>query len=232
MKSGVVLLLSLILFIGLVSVSPIKAESPSAPVSDSDMQKIQGVTDQIPIDNSGGLDQGKIAGWKSQAELRIEAINKYVGPITKLLFGVELTLSWIFIFAFILWVELAEFIGFPLQALFNMKYGLSVIAGLAASSIIMHSFGEKLSNLLNSIFNVWWSVLSAIVVSIIFFFIIWPFIMKGFKKKREEAEKRKEERDREILHRNAEREANAERELSEGDKGLPKGYDPGDRDFD
>jgi hypothetical protein len=98
MKKSVIFL-SLLLIFGVLFFCYVKADAPSAPVSDSDLQKIQNITNQIPIDDSGGLDQNKVVGWKTQAELRIDAINQWLkdnASWLSIVFGMVPEISWLF----------------------------------------------------------------------------------------------------------------------------------------
>lgn len=130
-KIGVLVLL-LIVSIFLVSA----ADTPDAGIGAGDVEKIKGaIEDYSPLDESGELDIGKYKPFESKAEQRITEINRYVGPITKVLFGVELSLSWVFIFALIMWILLIEIIVMPVSEVFDWNIWWSLGgAGIVAIS--------------------------------------------------------------------------------------------------
>lgn len=174
---------------------------------EDDQKKIQDTVDKLPIDEqTGGLDKEEFEGYKSKAEERIEKINNYVGPVTNILFNHKFDLSWIFLFAVICWLLIAEFIAGPLQDIFGVNSLLSVLIALIVSSIAMQGFGENLTTWLSSIGSAWYISLVIVFIMIIVG-IVYGMFMKFFGKKMEEAKenaaKDQTDKDRQIIHTDA-----------------------------
>lgn len=219
-KFGVSIFLTFLVILSLSFIISVRADVAAPTVNsitgvgDSDVQKIQGAVNNIPIADNGSFDPSKLKPVQSKAELRIAAINTYVGPITKFLFGVELTLSWIFIFAIVLWIEIIELIGIPLKSLFNMNSWMALLGGFCVSTIIMHGFGNRISQFLVVTLNVWWMALIALFLSIPIFFVVYPMIFKKINKMREDSAREQERIDRGDIHRFADSTNRAAEELS------------------
>lgn len=167
----------------------------------------QNIVNGVPIDENGNVNQTKLTGWKSIAEQRIDEINLYVGPFSKAVFGVELSLSLIFILSVIMWILLAEIIISPASQVFNLNTFAAIIMGLILSSLAMHGFGHNFVIWIDSIAQSWYAAVIAIVVGILFA-IIYSALISSFGKKmkesKEKAAKEKEERNRKILEVGAE----------------------------
>jgi len=197
-------------FILLFSLAFVSSLDPSANSNDGsqDMNTIQNYTNQIPIDDSGKFDSGKITSFnKSQAELRIEKINGYVGPISSLVIGRELTMSMLFVYALLVWLLLAEFISAPISNLFGVKSFVAVLIALLISSLAMHSYAQNLVIWLDTITSAWWAavlaIVSAVVVGVIYAAIM-KLLGKNMEKAKEASAKEQLEKDREIIHVDAE----------------------------
>ena len=81
------MLLLLVLF-GLMFVSAVD-EPTIEGISGGDVEAVQGAIDNLPINHdTGEVDFEKYKPFKTKADERIAEINKYVGLITKVLFGV------------------------------------------------------------------------------------------------------------------------------------------------
>jgi hypothetical protein len=78
----------------------------SSDVADGNLgekvEKIENIGENLPVDDEG-IDIEKIQNYKfldkTRAEKRIAELNGYVGDYTKIIWGVELTMSWTFVFA-------------------------------------------------------------------------------------------------------------------------------------
>ena len=96
MENKLTILLFVILFAGFVFGQP-----NTTDVGAEDIEKIEGVVDELPFDDDGDVNFSKYKPFRSKAEERVAQINEYVGPVTKVLWGVELEMSWVFVFAFV-----------------------------------------------------------------------------------------------------------------------------------
>jgi len=136
----------------LVLFSFVVAQEEQIPDIDKDAEEILKLAEKLPIDETtGGIDYDKFKPFRTKADERIEKINKYVGPITKVLWGVELSLSWVFIFSFVLWILLIELIVMPISEILNFNlFGSLVGAGIIAT-LAMQGFGKDFVILINSL---------------------------------------------------------------------------------
>lgn len=208
MKKRVLIISLTILSLLILNSLIISAQSEPQIAGQEDYEKIKETTDKIPIDpETGGFDPSKLNESKSKAEQRIDKINEYVGPITKLILGVELSLSWIFIYAVLLWIILAEILIEPIKAIFHRGNLFAIIISLMISSIAMQGFGKNLVAWLDSIITQWYLSLALVLVAIIAQ-IIYQIIMKkagsSIDKAKENAAKEQTLRDRQLIHTDAE----------------------------
>jgi hypothetical protein len=205
-KIGVAFILAFII-LSLVFVHADGILNPS-PTDDnsagSDVAAIQNVTDQIPIDpNTGGLDPTKISGWKSKAELRIDAINAWLvktDPYFNWLFGIPLRLSWQFIYLFFLvLISLSVFHNLP-----NWLKQDNEVLDIVLSVVVTFALGYFRAFLwivteIITVTNLWWWNYAVVGVLIILLFLV-AYLAQVAKKRKEAAKKHQEEQDREKLH--------------------------------
>jgi len=190
-----VLVLMGLMFVGAV-------DQPSIGIGGEDVAKIQGVVDDLPIDESGQIDFDKY-DFKTKADARIAKINSYVGPITRVLFGVELTLSWIFIFSLVLWILLIEIIVMPVSEIFDWNIWWSLTGAGIIATLAMQGFGKD--------FVVWievlvtqWYIGAVVIVMASIFGVIYSVAMKYFGAEvaaaKEASAAAQTEQDREVIH--------------------------------
>ena len=200
-----VLLLVFCLFMGLGFVVAENGDEPSVPGGADGsgvdtFNRLQG--NYSPLDDDGEFNFSKYKPFKSKAEERVEAINVYVGWLSVLLFGVELSLSWIFVFSFFLWFVLATIIYNPVKEIFGFNAIAGVIVAVLIATISMRSFGKGFVVWIDSIATAWWASLLVVFGSIIFvvgYTIFMKFFGKKIREGKESSEKRKTQRDREII---------------------------------
>ncbi len=179
-------------------------DEPSVEVGGEDVEKIQSaIDDYVPIDETGEIDFDKYKPFRTKADERIKKINKYVGPITKVLWGVELSLSWVFIFSFILWILLIELIVMPVSEILDFNiFGSLVGAGIIAT-LAMQGFGKDFVIWIESLVTQWYIGAMALVFGAIFA-MIYSVVMKhlgaSVKIAKEKAAADQTKRDRKILH--------------------------------
>jgi predicted membrane protein len=150
----------------------------------------------------GDVNFSKYKPFRSRAEERIAAINVYVGPITKVLWGVELTLSWVFVFAFVVWILLIELIIVPVSSIFDWEIWWSLLGSAIIATLAMQGFGKDLVVWMNSLMTQWWVgfvVLFFAVVVGILYSVFFKFVKKYADKTREKDKKDRTARDRKIL---------------------------------
>ncbi|MCK5321481.1 hypothetical protein KAJ38_02790 [Candidatus Pacearchaeota archaeon] len=192
----------LYLFAGLLVISMMffisAQDSPSVAVGGEDVEDIQGaIDDYSPLDDSGEVNLSKYKPFKSKAEERIEKINEYIGPITKVLWGVELSLSWIFIFSFIVWILLIELIVMPVSEILDFNIFGSLFAATIIASLSMQGFGKDFVIWMNSLMTHWWIGLIVLGGSVIVGFVYSVFVKTiGEKIKAEKEAEEKEKTDR------------------------------------
>ena len=183
-------------------------DSPSIAVGGEDVEDIQGaIDDYSPLDDSGEVDLDKYKPFKSKAEERIEKINEYVGPITKVLWGVELSLSWIFIFSFIVWILLIELIVMPVSEILDFNIFGSLAAATIIASLSMQGFGKDFVIWMNSLMTHWWIgfiVLGGSVIVGVVYSLFVKSVGDKIKAEKETVAKEQISRDRKIIHADAE----------------------------
>ena len=173
--------------------------APNTGVNDGDVEDIKKVVDNLPFDDSGKID---FKPYTSKAEERIAAINEYVGPITKVLWGVELTLSWVFLFSFIMWILMIEFIVMPVSEIFDWGIWWSLAGAGMIATLAMQGFGKDFVAYMTSLMTVWWAGLVALVGAVIVGIVYSLFVHSvgaWVKRKRLEDKENKTDRDRKIL---------------------------------
>lgn len=195
-----------ILLILLAGVLVFAQEQPSTGVGAEDVEKIQGAIEGLPMDESGEIDFDKYKPFKTKADERITAINEYVGPITKVLWGVELTLSWIFVFSVIMWILLIVLIVVPASEIFEFNVLGSLAVAAIIASLAMQGLGQNLVIWMESLATQWWIAIIVMATSLIVG-IIYSMVMKYFgaevKAGKEAAKKARMARDRAIIHASA-----------------------------
>lgn len=171
-------------------ISNVFAQDPIAPNTDEidDIQKT--IEEYTPVNEDGEFDP---SNYKTKAEERIAKINEYVGPISKLFFGVELSLSWIFVFSVLCWILLTEFIVMPISEILNFNKGGSLFAAFLISTLAMQGFGKDLAAWMNSI-STSWEIGTVVLGFSIIIGVIYTIIIKLFGKR---IDKWKKERDQE-----------------------------------
>ena len=203
--------LVLVLF-GLMFVSALD-EPTIEGIGGEDVAAIESAIEGLPIDpDTGEIDFEKYKPFKTKADERIAAINKYVGPITRVLWGIELSLSWVFIFSFVLWILLIELILMPVSEIFDWNLWWSLAGSGIIASLAMQGFGKNFVIWIEALVTQWYIGATVLIGSAIFG-VVYSVVMKYFGKEigaaKEKAAKAQTEQDRMVIH--------AERKLAEKD---------------
>jgi hypothetical protein len=207
MKKICVLLLVFILF---ASFGFVVAEEPSVSgvPDDAELGEVkEKIEDLSPLDESGDFDFNKYTPYKSWGEERLVSVNKYVGGISKFLFGVELSLSWLFVFSVLLFIMLFVFVFNIAGELFSANALFSYVFSFIVSALSMHSFGKDFVVWVDTIATTWWITAAAIavgIVSLIVYTIFMKVIGKKMRASRLAGEKGVDKQNREILRVQAE----------------------------
>jgi hypothetical protein len=166
MKAKLSLILISLLVMNIVCLGIVRADNIPAglPVSDSNVQQVQDAANQIPLDDQGNINTSKFKPFQSQAELRIEAANKVLGPVTNFLFGSELELSWVFFLSLYLWCAIIIFIRAPVRNILSLNPILAILAAALIATIGMRTLGKKLVGIITLSLNTWWMILIFIVL--------------------------------------------------------------------
>ena len=199
-----VAILLLVLFIGIFVSALDNLDEPTTDISSEDIDNIKDKIDKLPINkDTGKIDYDKFKPFRTKADERIEKINRYVGPITRVLWGVELSLSWIFIFSFILWILLIELIIMPVSEILDFNiFGSLVGAGIIAT-LAMQGFGKDFVIWINSLVTQWYIGAMVLVFGVIFgvfYSVIMKYLGMRVKETKEKAAAEQTDRDRKILH--------------------------------
>lgn len=191
----------LLLLFGMIFVSAV-SEPTVEGIGVGDVEAIESVIENLPIDPDTGKPDFSKYDIKTKADERIKAINEYVGPITKVLFGVELTLSWIFVFSVLLWLLLIEVILMPVSEIFEWNLGFSLLGSGIIATLSMQGFGKNFVVFIDSLVMQWYIGL-LVIVSVFVVGIVYSVVMKymgvKFKMGKEAAAKAQTARDRAII---------------------------------
>jgi len=218
-------LLALILFsfmiISAQDSPPGPPEPPDMP-ADSDIQKIQGATEQIPLNEQGEIDQTKVTELKSKAEQRIDAINEWLEKTDKyflFIFKIPLRLNLEFTYLFFLvLISLSLFHNIPGWIGIDKEW-VGILTGFGVTLIL--SYFEILKIIVEwiiKITNKWW--LDLIILGIL---VIGLFVLVATSKTLKKwSEKRREKSDREKMHEGAEEAENIGRIGKALTEGLTK----------
>tara|TARA_Y100000310_G_scaffold322783_1_gene382259 strand:+ start:1158 stop:1790 length:633 start_codon:yes stop_codon:yes gene_type:complete len=144
---------------------------------------------------------------KTNAEKRVEEINKYIGPITKVLFGYGFSLSWLFLFAFLMWILLIELVLMPVSTIFELNIFGSLAIATIIATLSMQAFGDKMVVFLESLVITWKAgliVLFLVIIVMAVYSIIFRFFGNKLKALKKESKKEKRKRDYAIIHARAE----------------------------
>jgi len=168
-----------------------------------EVEKIQDIAEDLPIDpDTGEVNFEEYKPFKTKADERIAKINKYVGPLSKLILGIELEISWIFLFSVVLWILLIGFILVPTREIFNWNPLMNLTGSMIIATLAMQSFGKNLVIWVESLITAWYVSLFVLVASA-FFGVIYSIMMKYFAKQikaaKEKAAKEKSKKDRAII---------------------------------
>ena len=197
MKKVLVLLLLVVLICGVVL-----AAEPDAGVSSEDVEKIEGAIDNLPFDDDGDVNFSKYEPFRSKAEERVAAINVYVGPVTRVLWGVELTMSWVFVFAFVVWILLIELIVVPVSSIFDWEIWWSLAGAGIIATLAMQGFGKDLVVWMEGLMTQWWVgfvVLFFAVVVGILYSVFFKFVKAHVEKIKKKSDDERTDRDRKVL---------------------------------
>ncbi|MBU3923875.1 MAG: hypothetical protein KJ592_03085 [Nanoarchaeota archaeon] len=174
---------------------------PSVGTIGSDAEKYKDTIDKtLPFGDSGDID---FKPYTSKAEERIAAINTYVGPITKTLWGVELTLSWVFLFSFIVWILMIEFIVMPVSEIFDWGIWWSLAGAGMIATLAMQGFGKDFVAYMSSLMTAWWigvvALVGAVFVAMTYSYFVHS-VGAWVKKIKEKDKADQTDRDRKVLH--------------------------------
>ncbi|MBT7102560.1 hypothetical protein HN935_03555 [archaeon] len=218
-KSAGVLFL---VFVLVMSFGLVVAEDASAPEDPSatgvpnvagvpgveELEKTKEIIDKVsPVNEEGDLEFEKFTPYKSWAEERLVSVNKYVGWFSKLLLGVELSLSWIFVFSIVLFILLFVIVYNSINGFFNSSALFSAVFAFIVSILGMQGMGKDFVVWVDSVATTWW--LSAIVIlfGIIVGFIYAIFaktIGKKFIESRKAAQSEDDKKEKELFRAQAE----------------------------
>lgn len=203
MKKSVILILVLLFVFSLILINAqdnLGMPQTGAESSGSDVEKIQNLTGNIPIDEEGKLDDTKFQPFKSKAEERIEKINQWLDDNAswlKYVFGMKPEISWLFAINLLIILFLINLFvfTFPEISVFSQNISRIIGAGIVLVIIIL-GFTVKIATEINELIGKWWFKL-AVLFGIIVLITLSTFFGRYFKQKRI---KMQEELDRQKLH--------------------------------
>ncbi len=179
---------------------------PKVGIGSKDANQIQNLTSQLPINSNGKVDFDNYKPFWTKADEKIATINGYIGPISKAILGVELSLSWIFAFSVILWVLLVGIIMEPVSEIFGWNLWWSLAGSAIIATLAMQGFGSSFVLWINSIITQWY-IGAMVVVGAVIFGAIYSLFMRYLGEKvkniKEDAVKTQTEQDRMIIHADA-----------------------------
>lgn len=135
--------------------------------------------------------------------IKISNAVKKINPFFKLVLGIEYALSWQFFFASAIWLIIFFILIPATETIFKNKL-FSIVSSFAITSIIgISGIIKKSTDLISKTLNSPWLVilLFILLISLIVIAVKSSKFWKGLRKKEE---KRQEEKDRQIIHTEAE----------------------------
>jgi hypothetical protein len=188
-------------------------------VANQDAEWIKNQTEKLPMNDDGTINQSKFIGWRSAAELRIEAMNLWLvdnASWLKVVFGMVPEISWLFalnIYFMLLFLAPA-LNGFPF--FFVLKESLAKIASLALFVILVitkvpYAIARVIYVALTSLVGWFWSwgwiigliLMILLIVAFILIAIYCPGVIvaaqKAWKARQLKKEMDKAQNDREAL---------------------------------
>jgi hypothetical protein len=191
----------LFVLFGLMFVSAVN-EPTVEGIGAGDVEAIEDIIEGLPIDPDTGKPDFDEYDISTKADERIAKINEYVGPVTKVLFGVELTLSWIFVFSVLLWLLLIELILMPVSEIFNWNLGFSFLGSGIIATLAMQGFGKDFVAWIDVLVTQWYIAIIVVVVAFIIGFIYsgsMKYLGLKIKMGKEAAAKAQTARDRAVI---------------------------------
>jgi len=219
MKKYVIIFAILLLLVNFT----LAADEPSAGVSGGDVEAIQNITDDIPLDpETGQFDVGKFNETKTKAEQRIEKINLWLEEKLswfRFVFGSVPAISWIFFWTIYIWLNFLVFAlngDLVLRMLPERKYNLIASLGIFVALAMLKVY-LLCAKLIVKLGGIIWNIFIPLgfVRALIFFIIaivlvvsgLWfipSLLIKGFLKSRKAREEQNSKLDREAIHKTAE----------------------------
>ncbi|MBT4135525.1 hypothetical protein HOD75_03415 [archaeon] len=205
------------LFIPTINLLPlINAQTPGVPDITSinpetgqleTFEKFQDAAEQISKEE-------KRKEYLKQEWTNLLAENKFLGPILfytdkgfsffnpvwKIIFGIEFSYSWFFIFSFIIWITLIILLYYPAKALTNFNLILSFIASVIMASLVgVSGIIRKFADLLTTMVTNLWLVGISIIITVLVL-MAYQLIMKSLGKKlKKQTEEEKTKRARKTI---------------------------------
>jgi hypothetical protein len=130
----------------------------------------------------GGVNGSKLGELQADISQRFDSLNEHVGPISRILFGVELEFSLTFVFALFFWIILFVILSQIISVAFDLNKYLNWLIGAIIASLSMYSFGDNFVNLIGSFSNSWYALGLAIATAVIIW-IVYLFLRKFIFKK-------------------------------------------------
>jgi hypothetical protein len=184
MKRGVIFLVFALLIFS--SIFVFSEEVPNVDQSQNEVESIQkNIDEYVPINENGEFDP---SAYKSKAELRIEKINEYVGPFSKALIGIELSMSWVFVFSLVVWILLIEFFVMLLGKYLRFNIVASFVVSILVAVFFMRNFGPDLVDFMDT--TLWNNIilLGFLVIGGVIYSIVMHIKIKQREKKEKEEE--------------------------------------------
>jgi hypothetical protein len=139
------------------------------PITEEDAEKIQNAIDQIPLDESGEIDQEKLEDYTSTAEQRIAKINSWLDKNAewlKVVFGMKPAVSGVFFLnLFLIIVFLVYFRNGLAFSSFSDNI-CTILAFLMTILFIQFGLIAKISESIINLLSKWWLYLIAIILLI------------------------------------------------------------------
>ncbi len=116
----------------------------------------------------------------------------FFNPIWKIIFGIEFSWSWAFIFSMILWIILIVLIYTPIKSMSNLNIIFSLLISMIISSLVgVSGVIQKIVDLLTTMITNIWLVWVSIIITILLVIIYYKFIGDLGKDLKEQSRKEK-----------------------------------------
>lgn len=158
--------------------------SPETTNPGADVSQVQNLVTQIPINEQGEIDKGAVIGWKSKAEVRIDAINAWLktnASWLKAILGMVPEISWLFAINLYIWLFCLVYLflnGTVFSVIIQNKNYSRLAGGVLFVILVATKIIYNLSVLITSLLDIIWNkvipygILATVILIIVIIIVL------------------------------------------------------------